>query len=209
MHAFNESLSYDKRMHKADIKGSIAYAKALVLVGILTKEEGVKIVEGLKTVGREWEEGTVSAFPFHNFFQVGNHAHIQFITATDDEDIHSANERRLIELIGPLGGKLHTGRSRNDQVATDMRLWLLDELKGIEDHLKGLIRVMADRADSEKDILIPGYTHLQVGIFTVFSGDCLLTDDVPSCSGVNRSGGPISSCPTPSRFATILRDCAN
>lgn len=86
----------------------------------------------------------------------------QFKIHSDDEDIHTANERRLTELIGPLGGKLHTGRSRNDQVATDMRLWLLGEVDGIEKGLKDLIRVMVERADKEQDILMPGYTHLQV-----------------------------------------------
>ena len=80
----------------------------------------------------------------------------------DDEDIHTANERRLSELIGPLGGKLHTGRSRNDQVATDMRLWLLDEVAEIEAALKALISVIVERADKEQEILLPGYTHLQV-----------------------------------------------
>lgn len=94
---------------------------------------------------------------------------MQFEIRPDDEDIHTANERRLSELIGPLGGKLHTGRSRNDQVATDMRLWLLDQVKEIESSLKALIRVMVERADKEKDYLLPGYTHLQVG-------DCLDCD---------------------------------
>lgn len=82
--------------------------------------------------------------------------------APDDEDIHTANERRLSELIGPLGGKLHTGRSRNDQVATDMRLWLLDQVADVQSSLEGLVRVMVERADKERDILLPGYTHLQV-----------------------------------------------
>lgn len=68
----------------------------------------------------------------------------------------------MSELIGPLGGKLHTGRSRNDQVATDVRLWLLDEVKEVQAGLKALITVMVERADKEKDILMPGYTHLQV-----------------------------------------------
>ena len=70
----------------------------------------------------------------------------------------------MTELIGPLGGKLHTGRSRNDQVATDMRLWLLGEVRNVEKGLKDLIRVMVERADKEKDVLMPGYTHLQVSI---------------------------------------------
>ncbi|KAA1474903.1 argininosuccinate lyase [Dentipellis sp. KUC8613] len=144
MHAFNQSLKYDQRMHAADIQGSIAYAKSLTKVNILTKDEEAKIISGLKAVGEEWKNGT-------------------FQPAPDDEDIHTANERRLSELIGPLGGKLHTGRSRNDQVATDMRLWLLGEVKEIENGLRDLIRVMVERADKEKDYLMPGYTHLQRG----------------------------------------------
>ncbi|KAJ6547452.1 putative argininosuccinate lyase [Mycena capillaripes] len=144
MHAFNQSLKYDQRMHAADIKGSIAYAKSLTLVGILTKEEEIKITNGLTVVGKEWQDGVFQA-------------------QEDDEDIHTANERRLSELIGPLGGKLHTGRSRNDQVATDMRLWLLEQVQDIEQSVKGLLHVMVDRADKEKDILLPGYTHLQRG----------------------------------------------
>ncbi|KAJ3735413.1 argininosuccinate lyase [Lentinula guzmanii] len=144
MHTFNQSLAYDQRMHSADIQGSIAYAKALKRVGILTQDEETKMIAGLQAVGKEWEDGT-------------------FKPAPDDEDIHTANERRLSELIGPLGGKLHTGRSRNDQVATDMRLWLLEEIKEVENGLRGLIRVMVERADKEKDYLMPGYTHLQRG----------------------------------------------
>lgn len=131
-------------MHAADIRGSIAYAKALRRVGLLTEEEEVKMTQGLETVGREWATG-------------------QFQPAADDEDIHTANERRLSELIGSLGGKLHTGRSRNDQVATDMRLWLLGEVDDIESSLVGLVRIMVERADKERDILLPGYTHLQRG----------------------------------------------
>ncbi|KAF5365795.1 hypothetical protein D9758_003246 [Tetrapyrgos nigripes] len=144
MHEFNQSLAYDQKMHAADIKGSIAYTKGLKRVGILTGEEEAKIISGLEAVGKEWQEG-------------------KFIVQPDDEDIHTANERRLSEIIGPLGGKLHTGRSRNDQVATDMRLWLLDEIKDVESGLRGLIRVMVERADKEKDVLMPGYTHLQRG----------------------------------------------
>lgn len=75
----------------------------------------------------------------------------------------------MSEIIGPLGGKLHTGRSRNDQVATDMRLWLLDEVKHVEAGLKDLIRVMVERADKEKEILLPGYTHLQVCLHRVLN----------------------------------------
>jgi argininosuccinate lyase len=90
---------------------------------------------------------------------------LKFQIKPEDEDIHTANERRLSELIGSIGGKLHTGRSRNDQVATDMRLWLLEEVKDILAALKGTIRVLVERADSEKDLLLPGYTHLQVRLY--------------------------------------------
>ena len=115
----------------------------------------------------------------------------QFEIQEDDEDIHTANERRLSELIGPLGGKLHTGRSRNDQVATDMRLWLLDEVKDVQEGLKGLINVMVERADKEQDILMPGYTHLQVSVkYDVFGKSFI----VPFCSGVNPSDGHTCSC---------------
>jgi argininosuccinate lyase len=90
----------------------------------------------------------------------------------DDEDIHTANERRLSELIGPVAGKLHTGRSRNDQVATDMRLWLLDQIEDIRSAVKALIRVLVERADNEKEYRLPGYTHLQV-----FSADFRLDSE--------------------------------
>ncbi|KAF8969983.1 argininosuccinate lyase [Flammula alnicola] len=144
MHAFNQSLKYDQRMYAEDIRGSIAYAKSLTLVGILTKEEESRMIEGLKAVGKEWADDV-------------------FVVKEDDEDIHTANERRLSEIIGPLGGKLHTGRSRNDQVATDIRLWLLEQVKDTEKNLKALIRVLVERADNEKDYILPGYTHLQRG----------------------------------------------
>lgn len=142
MHAYNESLSYDKRMWSQDIRGSIAYANAQVKTGILTSSERDEIVRGLGLVGEEWKSGKFEAAP-------------------DDEDIHTANERRLKELIGPVAGKLHTGRSRNDQVATDVRLWLMDEAAAAENLLVELIKVMTARAKVEVDVLMPGYTHLQ------------------------------------------------
>jgi argininosuccinate lyase len=142
MHAYNESLSYDKRMWAQDIRGSQAYARALVGCGILTEQERDEIVAGLEAVGKEWASGSFRAEP-------------------DDEDIHTANERRLKELIGAVAGKLHTGRSRNDQVATDMRLWLIDEAHTLETLLTELIAVMVKRARAEVGALMPGYTHLQ------------------------------------------------
>ncbi|KAE9990998.1 hypothetical protein Vi05172_g10479 [Venturia inaequalis] len=143
MDQYNESLSFDRVFYAQDIRGSIAYARANVTTGILTQEEFEKIEEGLKVVLNEWEEG-------------------KFTIAPGDEDIHTANERRLGEVIGThIAGKLHTGRSRNDQVATDMRMWLRDELIKIEQYLVDLLRVIAERAEKDIDHLMPAYTHLQ------------------------------------------------
>jgi len=143
MHEFNQSLKYDKRMYAADVKGSIAFSKALLKAGILTEAEQAEITRGLKLVEAEWAEG-------------------KFVIQGDDEDIHTANERRLSEIIGKdIGGKLHTGRSRNDQVATDMRIWLMDETAEVEKNLKDLLTVMVSRAEKETDAILPGYTHLQ------------------------------------------------
>ena len=142
MEKFNASLPYDKRMWKQDIEGSIAYAAALGRVGLLKPEEVQKLQDGLRMVAKEWEAGT-------------------FETKPGDEDIHTANERRLTELIGAVGGKLHTGRSRNDQVVTDVRLWMRDEIKELITNMKALIQTAVDRAEKEMDIILPGYTHLQ------------------------------------------------
>lgn len=142
MEKFNESLPFDKRMWKQDIQGSQAYAKALAKAGVLTEPEATSIVEGLSEVAKEWEGGV-------------------FEIKQGDEDIHTANERRLSEIIGTVGGKLHTGRSRNDQVATDTRLWLYNELFLVREALRTLIAAAADRAEAEVDVLMPGFTHLQ------------------------------------------------
>lgn len=142
MEKFNASISYDKTMWKQDIQGSIAYAKALQKANLLTEEESSTIITGLETVKQEW---TTDAF----------------IIQPADEDIHTANERRLKELVGDVGGKVHTGRSRNDQVAVDMRLWLREHLQQLAPHLTRLIQVLVSRAEREKNILMPGYTHLQ------------------------------------------------
>lgn len=142
MEKFNESLPFDRRMWAEDIRGSQAYAKALAKAGVLTAEESATIVDGLSSVASEWEAGS-------------------FEVKQGDEDIHTANERRLSELIGPLGGKLHTGRSRNDQVATDTRLWLAGAIGRVRADLQALIAAAAERAEAELDVLMPGYTHLQ------------------------------------------------
>ena len=142
MEAFNASIHFDKRLWRADIQASQAYAKALARAGILTPEEAETLVTGLEQVAQEWAQG-------------------RFVLQPGDEDIHTANERRLTELIGPVAGKLHTGRSRNDQVATDLRLWLREEIRTLRQELRGLIRTAVERAREEIDLLMPGYTHLQ------------------------------------------------
>lgn len=142
MEKFNESIHFDKRMWSQDIRGSIAYAKAIHKVGIITEEEKDTLVEGLGKVGEEWANGT-------------------FEIKTGDEDIHTANERRLTEIIGPTGGKLHTGRSRNDQVATDTRLWTVEAERDIMKDLATLLEAGAEYAKKHEDILMAGYTHLQ------------------------------------------------
>lgn len=140
---YNESLPYDRIFWKQDIAGSIAFARANNKTGILTAHEFSEIERGFKQIAAEWSNGT-------------------FLIKENDEDIHTANERRLSEIIGKeIGGKLHTGRSRNEQIATDMRLWLRDELRKLDGFLCDLIRVSVARAEKEIDFIMPGYTHLQ------------------------------------------------
>lgn len=141
---YNESIYFDRVFYAQDIAGSIAYARANIATGILTEAEFKKIEAGLLEVKKEWENGTFQIKP------------------GVDEDIHTANERRLGELIGTdIAGKLHTGRSRNDQVATDMRLWLRDQLDLLQRYLESLLKVIASRAEKEIEHVMPGYTHVQ------------------------------------------------
>jgi argininosuccinate lyase len=138
----NASLGVDRRLAAQDVRGSLAWANALEKAGVLVERERLQIRQGLLAVG---EELAGEAFVFQE----------------SDEDIHTAVERRLSELIGPLAGKLHTGRSRNDQVATDFRLWLLDNLPVLESRLMDLQAALLRRAEAELAIPMPGYTHLQ------------------------------------------------
>jgi len=143
MTAFNDSIGYDIRMWREDIIGSKAYARALVRAKVLTDAECDSIIKGLDQVYQEFEDDKITLVP-------------------SDEDVHTLVERRMTEIIGAdIGGKLHTGRSRNDQVATDVRLWLRNEVALLRGHVKELLTLTADRAEKEVDILMPGYTHLQ------------------------------------------------
>lgn len=138
----NNSLPVDKRLYKEDIRGSQAWSRALAAAGVLSGAEAATLVGGLQTVLEEMDGGT-----------------FQFTDA--DEDIHTAVERRLTELVGTVGGKLHTGRSRNDQVATDFRLWLRTASRQLDAAMKSLQSTLVQRAESDQAVILPGYTHFQ------------------------------------------------
>ncbi|KAK2537504.1 argininosuccinate lyase-like protein [Columba guinea] len=142
MEMLSASITIDQRLAEVDIQGSMAYAKALEKAGILSKSELEKTLSGLEKISEEWSKGV-------------------FVVTPTDEDIHTANERRLKELIGDIAGKLHTGRSRNDQVVTDLKLFMKNSLSVISTHLLQLIKTLVERAAIEIDVILPGYTHLQ------------------------------------------------
>jgi argininosuccinate lyase len=150
MKRFNDSIGFDRRMYDADIKGSIAYAGALVQTGLITPEEHDQLVAGLAQVRAEFDADD---------FQV----------KSGDEDIHSAVERRLGEITGPVAGKLHTGRSRNDQVATDLRLYLQQEMITFQEELIKVQEAIVEKAATHLDAIMPGYTHMQQAQPVLFS----------------------------------------
>lgn len=137
------SIHYDSVMYRQDICGSMAHAKMLCNAGIITKDELAKIISGLEEIKKEIDEGIFD-------FDVSK------------EDIHMNIESRLIEKAGDAGRKLHTARSRNDQVALDIRLYIRDESETIKLKLKNLIKLLADVAEKNTGVIMPGYTHMQV-----------------------------------------------
>ncbi len=143
MDAINVSIDFDRRLHAQDIAGSRAHCRMLVAQGIIGAADGERILEGLETVEREIAEGT---FPFRREF----------------EDIHMNVEARLRELIGDAAGRLHTARSRNDQVATDFRLWVRDALDRLQGEITALQAVLIARAEEHAASVMPGFTHLQI-----------------------------------------------
>ena len=140
--AFSGSVGFDRRLYAQDIQGSVAHSKTLERAGVLTRGETRTIVRGLASVKAELDRG-------------------RFRFLSSDEDIHMAIERRLTELIGPLGGKLHTGRSRNDQVALDIRLYLREQTDQLVEQLREFQRVLLAKAKANHTVAMPGYTHLQ------------------------------------------------
>ncbi len=139
---FNASIQFDQRLYKQDITGSIAHGKMLAKQGILTGEEAAQIEEALLQILAEIEEGKIA-------FSI------------EQEDIHMNIESILTERIGPAGKKLHTARSRNDQVAVDIRLYLKEEIQRIQGLLRTLLETLLDLAGKNQDTVMPGYTHLQ------------------------------------------------
>ena len=140
--AFTESLSFDQRLWPDDIEGSRAHVRGLAATQIISGQECDSVLGALDEVAAEMAAGT-------------------FVFVPSDEDIHTAVERRVTELAGPAGAKLHTGRSRNDQSATGVRLWLKRELMVVTERIVALQRVLLDRAVAAGDAYLPGYTHMQ------------------------------------------------
>lgn len=139
---FTESISFDQRLYRHDIQGSIAHATMLAEVGLITSEDAQKIAETLKQIEAEISQGH---FPFDISL----------------EDIHLHIESELIRRLGDTGRKLHTARSRNDQIATDLKLWIRDQLDLLDEQLASIQKVLLDAAQRDDGLIIPAYTHLQ------------------------------------------------
>lgn len=139
---FNASIGFDIALLEYDITGSQAHAKMLGHTGIISDDEAKQLIAGLERIREDYRTG-------------------QFNPGTDAEDVHFAVERRLTQLVGDVGKKLHTARSRNDQVGTDTRLYLRDQVSSISDHLMAFQQALLHHADQHVETLIPGYTHLQ------------------------------------------------
>ena len=139
---YTESISYDRRLYKYDIAGSVVHAEMLAKQGIISAEDAKLICEGLASIWNEIEKG-------------------KFVFITKHEDIHMNIEARLIEKIGDVGRKLHTARSRNDQVALDVRMYVKESIGNTVEKIKALQAALLDVAEANKDAVMPGYTHVQ------------------------------------------------
>ncbi|MEL6438945.1 MAG: argininosuccinate lyase [Cyanobacteria bacterium J06621_8] len=139
---FNASIGFDLELIEHDLTGSVAHAQMLAQTKIISDAEAQKLISGLETIRQEYQKGN-------------------FNPGIDAEDVHFAVERRLIELVGDVGKKLHTARSRNDQVGTDIRLYLRAEIRGIQQQLRHFQTALLNHGEQHVETLIPGYTHLQ------------------------------------------------
>ncbi|PSM16968.1 argininosuccinate lyase [Nitratireductor sp. StC3] len=154
MEAINASIDFDRKLYAQDIRGSLAHSVMLAETGIISAEDQSRIAHGLNTILEEIEAGT-------------------FTFSAAREDIHMNIEARLAELIGPSAGRLHTARSRNDQVAVDFRLWVKEELTRTAEALKGLIGAFLARAEDHAGTIMPGFTHLQSAQPVTFGHHCM------------------------------------
>ena len=154
MEEINASIGFDRKLYAQDIRGSLAHAAMLANTGIISTDDRDKITHGLNTILSEIEAGT-------------------FTFSRKLEDIHMNVEARLADLIGPAAGRLHTARSRNDQVAVDFRLWVKEELGRMEKALTALIAAFLDRAEEHADTVMPGFTHLQTAQPVTFGHHCM------------------------------------
>src|SRR3989440_572305 len=153
---YNRSFGFDRRLFEADVRASLAHCEGLRAAGVLSDEEAGRIAEGLRALlSQAAERGA------------------EFFDDEAAEDVHSFIEARLIELVGDAGRKLHTGRSRNDQVATALRLWLRDEIDRTDASARGAQGALLDLAESHPDAVLPGYTHLQRAQPVLFAHWCL------------------------------------
>jgi argininosuccinate lyase len=148
--SFTASIRFDQRLYRYDIEGSMAHCRMLAQQGLVSAEEADTLIQGLSEILREIEHGT-------------------FVFEDSQEDVHMAIEQRLMEKVGEVGGKLHAGRSRNDQVAVDMRLFLRDEIKGTEEDLKVLQSNLVSLAKANLGVIMAGFTHLQHAQPVLFS----------------------------------------
>jgi argininosuccinate lyase len=148
--SFTASIRFDQRLYRYDIEGSMAHCRMLAHQGLLSAEEADTLIQGLSEILREIDNGS-------------------FVFDDTQEDVHMAIEQRLMEKVGEVGGKLHAGRSRNDQVALDMRLFLRDEVKGTEEDLKDLQSNLVAQAKANLGVIMAGFTHLQHAQPVLFS----------------------------------------
>jgi argininosuccinate lyase len=169
---FTASVNFDNRLYHHDIAGSIAHTSMLSDSGILSKNEASQIIEGLQNINKDIDAG-------------------EFAWSEDLEDVHMNIEAALIERIGQVGKKLHTGRSRNDQIATDIRLWLRDEIDEISRLITSLQREMINLASSEYQTIMPGFTHLQTAQPVTFGHHILAWNEM-----LDRDFGRLQDCRT-------------
>ena len=170
MQAINASIGFDRKMWRQDIRGSLAHAAMLAHVGIITAEDEAAIRDGLTAIGTEIEAG---AFPFSEAL----------------EDIHMNIEARLTERIGEAGKRLHTARSRNDQVALDVRLWTRDAIDGLDAQVADVMRAFVERAAEHAGTVMPGFTHLQPAQPTTFGHHLLAYVEM-----LSRDRGRLADC---------------